>query len=167
MDGKSTTSTSQRQVFNGKTMWRTSQDELLSKSTFLKWWVSAQREKCVCHTQLALFGPVTKRLLKGPQVIKTSKFPLIVNDQWKILRLLLSSEKLGNKFLPGQFWPCLSFSALRHGLKSKFLILWTKAQASLLLWYEIVWWRGREIWFEWFSTAVISVDDHSLQFYKN
>ena len=37
--------------------------------------------------------------------------------------------KFGYMFSPGQCWPCLSFSALRHGLKSLFLLLWTKAQA--------------------------------------
>ena len=37
-------------------------------------------------------------------------------------------KKWGNKFLPGQFWPCLSFVALRHGPKYLFLILWTKTQ---------------------------------------
>ena len=47
---------------------------------------------------------------------------------WPVLALLL-------------FW--LSFSALRFGPKSWFLILWTKAQASLFLWYEIVWWKGQ------------------------
>ena len=31
---------------------------------------------------------------------------------------LMFIGKLGNKFLIGQFWSCLSFSALRHGLKS-------------------------------------------------
>ena len=63
---------------------------------------------------------------------------------------------------------CLSFSALRHGRKSWFFILWTKAHASLLLWYKIVWWWGRERRFEWVASAVITVDeDHELQFKNN
>ena len=28
------------------------------------------------------------------------------------------NRKLGNKFLPGHFWPCLSYSDLRHGPKT-------------------------------------------------
>ena len=75
--------------------------------------------------------------------------------------------QLSNTFLPGQFWPCLCFSALRHGLSPDFLISWTKAEASLLLWYKTVWWWGREIKFEWASSAVITVEDHGLQFENN
>ena len=33
----------------------------------------------------------------------------------------LIMEELGKTFLPGQFWPGLSFSALRHGPSPDFL----------------------------------------------
>ena len=95
---------------------------------------------------------------------------ILFDSQWLVKTdgaTFIFRGKLGHKFLPGQFWPCLSFSALRHGRKSWFLILWTKAQASLLLWYEIVWWWGRGIRFEWVSSAVITVEDHALDFKNN
>ena len=95
---------------------------------------------------------------------------ILIDSQWLVKTngaTFIFIEKLGNKSLPGQFWPCLSFSALRHGRKSWFLSLWTKAQASLLLWYEFVWWWGREIRFEWVSSAVTTVEDHALQFENN
>ena len=72
--------------------------------------------------------------LKGPQVIKKNE--IFIDSQWLMKAngaTFIFIEKLGNKFLPGQFWACLSFSALRHGTKSWFMIFWTKAQASLML----------------------------------
>ena len=76
---------------------------------------------------------------------------ILIDCQWLVKTngaTFIFIEKLDNKFLPGQFLAlplfCLSFSAIRHGPKSWFLILRTKAQASLLLWYEFVWRWGRE-----------------------
>ena len=106
--------------------------------------------------------------LKGTQAYK-NKWDLF-NSQWWVKTNGATSifiEKLGNKFLPGQFWPCLPFSALGHDLKSWFQILRTKVQASLLFWYEIVWWWGREIRFEGVLSAVIKVEDHAFQFKNN
>ena len=65
---------------------------------------------------------------------------ILIHSQWLVSTngaTFIFIGKLGNKFLPVQFWPSLSSSALRHGPKSWFLILWTKAHASLLLWYKL------------------------------
>ena len=65
---------------------------------------------------------------------------ILIDSQWLVKTdgdTFIFKEKLGNKFLPGTFWPCLSSASLSvpSGM-TWFLVLWTKAQASLLSWYE-------------------------------
>ena len=96
------------------------------------------------RSERAIFWPFTFKFTDDMYDIKETpgyKNKLIFIDcQWLVKTddaTFIFIEKLGNTFLPGQFWPCLSFSDLRHGPKSWFLVLCTKAQASLLLWYEL------------------------------
>ena len=86
--------------------------------------------------------------LKRPQGLKTRFFHwlwMIIENEWCYFYLQMEIRE--QIFA----WPvlalplfCLYFSGLRHVPKSWFLILWTEAQASLLLLYIFVrWWVGR------------------------
>ena len=141
-------------------LWCIGRANTLWQMLFGNEWVSVW-EYCVVQRRRDKLRIYTIKATPGYK----NKF-ILIDSQWLVKTngaTFIFIEKLGNKFLPGQFWPCLSFSVLRHGPKSWFLILWTKAQASLLLWYEFVRWWGREIRFEWVLSAFITVEDHTLQ----
>ena len=64
--------------------------------------------------------------IKGTRAFKNNL--IFIDIQWLVKTngaAFIFIVKSGNKFLINQFWPCLSFSAIKHGPKSWFLILWT------------------------------------------
>ena len=84
--------------------------------------------------------------------------------------IFIFKEKLGNKFLPGQFWPCPSFASLSvpsdMALSPDFLSCGPKLRPFDCCDMELCG-DGPEIRLEWVSPAVITVENHALQIKTN
>ena len=80
---------------------------------------------------------------------------IFTDCQWQVKKngaTLIFIGKLGNKCLPGQFWPCLSFALFQcpHACPSVLIsYLGDQSSGLSMLWYEFVWSWDRDIIFEW------------------
>ena len=88
-------------------------DVSASLHTSLAWSVNWKGHATLSCSKAIILFLSTQMLLKGPQIMKTSWFP--IDCKWLVKlngATFIFIGKLGNKFLPGQFWPCLSFASL-------------------------------------------------------